>query len=360
MSSAPGQTREELLAKWVEWVTDNLGRDPGRARAAAEAATDQTLNGAGFSAAASAAREAWAGTGSRPGRSMGLETTARFASSAGRHRDRLSPAIGSGLGCAGIIATGFGALAATFFTVEDLPGAGPVLLLSIIAAAIGILILWVWTAAGAAVMIASADLAVAEVAVVTFRDHQSFFGATSIVGGATFIAASGAAAGLLHIWRMTSVSATDGRHTPPEARPRLRHRVRSIRIEDLVAVIGPLLLLAGAWVFVINADAHTITLAVSPDSAKPGDTVVITATNLPPNQSGYIEIGTCAGDVEGIGYQSESFAFTADSQGTARVVVTITQTQAPGDRVPVDIGWGGVNYASTTFEITNPTWAGCH
>jgi hypothetical protein len=49
-----------LYAGWYEWVTTNLGSDPKRAAAAANAAMDSAAHGRGFNDAAQAARRAWA------------------------------------------------------------------------------------------------------------------------------------------------------------------------------------------------------------------------------------------------------------------------------------------------------------
>lgn len=50
---------DELVQGWREWVATNLGTDPVRADAAARKAAGVALEGAGFGAAAAAARESW-------------------------------------------------------------------------------------------------------------------------------------------------------------------------------------------------------------------------------------------------------------------------------------------------------------
>ena len=50
---------DERVEGWREWVATNLGGDPARADAAARKAAGFALDGAGFGAAAAAARESW-------------------------------------------------------------------------------------------------------------------------------------------------------------------------------------------------------------------------------------------------------------------------------------------------------------
>jgi hypothetical protein len=51
---------------WLDWVVENLGRSPTRARAAALAASEVANRGLGFNAAADAAKADWAESGPQP------------------------------------------------------------------------------------------------------------------------------------------------------------------------------------------------------------------------------------------------------------------------------------------------------
>ena len=80
LRSEPGthtavQVDESRYRLWLEWVTINLGRDPYLASLAARAATEASLQGAGFQAGTEAARTAWhRGKSARSRRSIdGLE-----------------------------------------------------------------------------------------------------------------------------------------------------------------------------------------------------------------------------------------------------------------------------------------------
>ena len=351
--TVPDTADTDLPRMWHEWVVDNLGHDRHRAQIAADAATQQALQGADFTASAEAAREAWS-------RSSALSASHTSEGSASAEMEAPSvakPSRGAkagpaALGCGGLAMTCVGAVAVGFDVGPQSGDASSVLLLAAAGTIIGIVLLWLYPLVGGVLMITSADLVVASVAIVYFGDPALFDGAPWLLIGSAAVATAGTLASVLQIRRSQSIH-PDG---PDESATRIVRSVRNFPVHETLAVSAPLLVLISGWVVVVYAAANTTTLSVSPVQARAGDTITVTATNVPPNTKGEIAIGSC--DIFLLGITFNNYQFAADSTGNVSVEIALPDGQAPGD-VPVNICWDGVCHAHTTVEVSNPKFAGC-
>lgn len=114
--------------------------------------------------------------------------------------------------------------------------------------------------------------------------------------------------------------------------------------KKLVALLSAAVILAllvvglGAW-----AAAHgPVTLAVSPTTVAPGESIVVTATHVPPNQAGQIELWSVL----------HTFPFRADSTGQVAVDITIPQNIGLGDHL-VKICWSNSCHQQTTLHVVS-------
>jgi protein kinase-like protein len=99
----------------------------------------------------------------------------------------------------------------------------------------------------------------------------------------------------------------------------------------LVAVLGVV-----AW----SANHRNYDLAISPQTAAAGDTVVVTADHLPANQAGQIELHSIV----------RTFGFRADASGAVNANVTLPRDIEPGDHV-VKICWNNTCHQELTLHL---------
>ena len=121
------------------------------------------------------------------------------------------------------------------------------------------------------------------------------------------------------------------------AEPRGRRRV----IAACAAAILLVLLTMGAiW---YAARPPTPTLSLSRSTVTAGDSVVVTATHVPTNQSGSIQLLSVIHD----------FPFRADANGNVTSDITIPRNIGAGDHT-VRICWGSTCHASATLRVVEP------
>lgn len=111
----------------------------------------------------------------------------------------------------------------------------------------------------------------------------------------------------------------------------------------LVAVMVLLALIAVGFVGYIATQPKPV-LTLSTSSVAAGDTVTVTASNLPANQDGQVELHSVLRTVR----------FHADSSGNATVYLTVAPGTAPGAHT-VSICWDLVCRASTTVQVLAPS-----
>ena len=114
---------------------------------------------------------------------------------------------------------------------------------------------------------------------------------------------------------------------PPQApapahAPRLRRRAPA-------AIAGVLIILVAVVGVVAWSAAHrNFDLAISPQTAAPADTIVLTADHLPANQAGQIELHSIV----------RTYGFRADASGVVNTNVTLPRDMELGDHI-VKICW---------------------
>jgi serine/threonine protein kinase len=125
-----------------------------------------------------------------------------------------------------------------------------------------------------------------------------------------------------------------------QAPPARRSRRRLFVI--LAAVVILLLVVGGVLVY---AAAHPPqpTLSLSSDTVQAGDTVVVSGSHLPANQSGEIEV---IGSVR-------TASFRADGGGAFSVQVTVPRDIVVGDHI-VRMCWSGACHGESTMHVTAP------
>jgi hypothetical protein len=102
----------------------------------------------------------------------------------------------------------------------------------------------------------------------------------------------------------------------------------------LVAVLGVV-----AW----SANHRNYDLAISPQTAAAGDTVVVTADHLPANQAGQIELHSIV----------RTYGFRADGSGVVNADVTLPPDIEPGDHI-VKICWNNTCHQELTLHLIVP------
>ncbi len=128
---------------------------------------------------------------------------------------------------------------------------------------------------------------------------------------------------------------------PPAAEAAARRRMRTRRYAiAAIAVLLLLALVAGAVAFVL-ADSGKPTLSLSSPTVHAGDTVTLTASHLPANQAGEIQLRSAL----------QTFPFTADGNGDVRVEITVPLDSGIGHHI-VRICWGGSCHAETVLTVT--------
>ena len=125
---------------------------------------------------------------------------------------------------------------------------------------------------------------------------------------------------------------------PPPAKPRVRVTRRRVAMGAAAVLI--LLLVLG--VCAVGAQGTTLTL--SPATATPGGTVQLTATHVPANQAGLIELHSVVW----------TYPFRANAKGVVNRSVTVPRDVGSGAHT-VSICWNGSCHASTTLRIVSET-----
>jgi serine/threonine protein kinase len=118
-----------------------------------------------------------------------------------------------------------------------------------------------------------------------------------------------------------------------EARTR-RFVIAAIAVLVLAAVI------VGVVGFVLRG-SPTAALSLSSSSVHAGDPLTVTASHLPANQNGEIQLRSLL----------HTYPFTADGNGNVNVEITVPVDAGIGDHT-VSICWSGVCYAHTTLAVT--------
>jgi hypothetical protein len=123
---------------------------------------------------------------------------------------------------------------------------------------------------------------------------------------------------------------------PLPAANRLR-RVRRRLVIGIAAVVALLLLLG-----LCQAVLASTTLAVNPNRVAPGGTVVVTATHVPANQVGEIQLWSVV----------HTYPFTADAKGDVSLQLTVPRDIAYGDHV-VKICWQNSCYKQAPLRVVS-------
>jgi serine/threonine protein kinase len=125
---------------------------------------------------------------------------------------------------------------------------------------------------------------------------------------------------------------------PPSA---VKRKSRKGVVGLMVASVLVLLLVVGAIGYI--ATHHVPTLTVSPLTVAAGDTVVVTAKDLPPNQTGEIRLHSPV----------VTFPFHADKSGSVSGQILIPPDSAVGDHL-VQICWASACRASAILHVLEP------
>jgi hypothetical protein len=123
----------------------------------------------------------------------------------------------------------------------------------------------------------------------------------------------------------------------PIAATRRPHRTRN----NIVRAVGVVLLLAVLLFVYAALQAPALSLSSNPVQA--GDHVVVSATHLPANQSGEIQLLSPV----------KVFPFKSDGAGNMSVDVIIPRDIGAGDHI-VRICWNGKCHTQTTLHVTPP------
>ena len=128
--------------------------------------------------------------------------------------------------------------------------------------------------------------------------------------------------------------------SPPPAKAKSR--------KGLIAVVAGalilLLLLLGGVGYLATHQKPTVSLSES--TVRAGDTVVVTASHVPANQAGDIELRSTL----------HSFPFQADGNGELSDPILIPKNIGSGDHT-VQICWGGQCYATATLHVVDAVGA---
>jgi hypothetical protein len=122
----------------------------------------------------------------------------------------------------------------------------------------------------------------------------------------------------------------------PPPKPRRR---RSL----VLIALGLILLLAAGGAVAWSILNQPATVSISPDTAVAGSSVVVTASHVPPNQVGEIQLWS----VERI------VPFRADGNGNVSITLDIPRYLEPGDHL-VKVCWGGTCHADRVLHVMAP------
>ena len=126
--------------------------------------------------------------------------------------------------------------------------------------------------------------------------------------------------------------------TEPAVTPTQHPKRRVKRRQVAIALVVLLLLLLVFGTCAILAQA--VTLDVNPSIASRGDVVTVTATHVPANQAGEIQLWSVV----------HTFPFKADSKGKVRMYMTVPQDIALGDHT-VKICWSDTCHAQQPLRV---------
>ena len=107
-----------------------------------------------------------------------------------------------------------------------------------------------------------------------------------------------------------------------------------------LAFLVLLALVVGVAGFLLSASSGTA-VSLSSGSVPAGGTLTVSASHLPANQSGDIEMRSVL----------HAFPFTADGNGNASVEITVPADSAIGDHL-ISVCWTGSCHAQTTLHVT--------
>jgi serine/threonine protein kinase len=122
-----------------------------------------------------------------------------------------------------------------------------------------------------------------------------------------------------------------------ERSPRMRRFV--IAALAVLALAALIVAVVGYWLAASSPPA----LALSSSTVRAGAAITVTASHLPANQSGEIQLRSVL----------HTFPFTADSSGNASVEITVPLDAGIGDHT-VSICWSGVCYVQTQIVVIAP------
>jgi Protein kinase domain len=125
---------------------------------------------------------------------------------------------------------------------------------------------------------------------------------------------------------------------PPGPPPRTRGR----RFLVLIA-LGLILLLVVGGVLAWSVLNQPTTVSVTPDTVVAGDTVVVRASHVPPNQVGEVQLWSVERVVQ----------FRADRGGNVSITLDIPRYLEPGDHL-VKVCWGGACHADQVLHVMAP------
>jgi hypothetical protein len=125
--------------------------------------------------------------------------------------------------------------------------------------------------------------------------------------------------------------------SPPSVAPPKPRRRRSAIV---MTALGLILLLVVGGVVAWSVFTAPVTLSVTPDTVVAGDTVVVSASHVPPNTVGEVQLWS----VERI------VAFRSDSNGNVAVTVDIPRYLEPGEHL-VKVCWTGTCHATKTLRV---------
>jgi Serine/threonine protein kinase len=129
--------------------------------------------------------------------------------------------------------------------------------------------------------------------------------------------------------------------SPGDIAARRESRMRRFVIAA-IAVLALAALIFGVVGFVLRGSAAPA-LALSSSTVHAGDKLTVTASHLPGNQNGEIQLLSVL----------HTFPFTADGGGNASVEITVPVDAGIGDHT-VSICWSGACHAPTTIVVTAP------
>jgi hypothetical protein len=127
---------------------------------------------------------------------------------------------------------------------------------------------------------------------------------------------------------------------PPNTAPKPRRPRSAIAL----IALGLILLLAAGGVVAWSVLNRQVTISLAPDTVGPGGEVVVTASHVPPNQSGQIELWSVI---------ERRVAFRADGNGNVSVSLDIPRNLEPGEH-HVKVCWNGTCHADHVLNVLTP------